>query len=358
MASADKERIDGLTGLRAVAALWVVLYHLREVGDDRFLDLGPFDTLVRFGFLGVELFFVLSGFILMHVYRETFSDSLRGGDWANFLWLRVARLYPVHLVTLGMMLALYLAGLTLFKVVPNNAYAYTPVSLLHNLAMTHAWFPGVGSPNTPAWSISAEWFGYLLFPVLAMAVARSDRTLQAAMLVLSLVLAQALGDAHVLMRFITAFILGITLFELSRDRASESPLGPAGSLLIAGALVASLYVIGDVVPALHVGLFGLLIVALRTPADWGARALSRPLMVYLGEVSYSVYMVHWFVWSAVKRGGPKVGIDPASPLVQVAALAGILLLAVATYHLVEIPGRRWLRRATPAVLVPRRAQAE
>ena len=82
-----------LTAMRFFAAMWVVAFHFTpSLG-------GGMPALVAKGYLGVELFFVLSGFILSHVYMESFGD--RRFRYPDFLWARLARIYPVHLATLA-----------------------------------------------------------------------------------------------------------------------------------------------------------------------------------------------------------------------------------------------------------------
>ena len=85
--------LRALTTLRFFAALWVVLYTAWE-----HLNVGFEPTLVSKGYLGVEVFFVLSGFILSHVYLEAAGE--KRFSYRGFLWARIARVYPLHLATL------------------------------------------------------------------------------------------------------------------------------------------------------------------------------------------------------------------------------------------------------------------
>src|SRR6516162_6973791 len=89
--------LRALTGVRALAAFWVVALHYSRF-DERFYNLGVANELVRAGGLGVTVFFVLSGFIMTHVYRSKFRANLSFSSWGDFLQNRVARLYPVHVV--------------------------------------------------------------------------------------------------------------------------------------------------------------------------------------------------------------------------------------------------------------------
>lgn len=343
----DPGHIRALTGLRAMAALWVVFYHLREKRPGQFLDWGPLDPVIANGHLGVDLFFVLSGYILAHVYRETFTNSFGIEEWASFLRNRLARIYPVHLATLAIMLGVYAVGFYALGVVPNNSGHYSAESLAHNLLLTHAWFPGVGAPNTPAWSISAEWFGYLLFPLLCAVTLRTTLGVQLAIAGLSMLAAQWLWGLHELTRFTAAFLFGIALCGIAKRLEAPGAIArvtrrwAASATVLGIGLAVTLW--GDAPAGLLTGLFGLLIVALSAPEDIFARLLSGPVAVYLGEISYSIYMVHWPVWSVARHGLPRLGLDPGAVWVQSAVVAVILIAAALLYHIVEVPGRRLLR---------------
>jgi len=155
----DAANIRPLTALRFFAAMWVVLFHYWPK-----LDVGFTPTLVEKGYLGVELFFTLSGFILCHVYLTAFWEGrFRYGD---FLWNRLARVYPLHLATLLGMIALGVgAGAAGFAV---DAGILSWESLPANVLLLQAWgLAPQAAFNHPSWSISAEWFAYLTFPVSA-----------------------------------------------------------------------------------------------------------------------------------------------------------------------------------------------
>jgi peptidoglycan/LPS O-acetylase OafA/YrhL len=153
--------IKPLTSLRFFAAFWVVTYHYWPK-----LAVTGTPALVAKGYLGVELFFILSGFILCHVYLPSFeAQRFRYGE---FLWARLARIYPMHLATLvgiGLM-----GGAALAAGFPVEHNLLSLAALPANLALVHAWgFAPVVGWNHPSWSISAEWFAYLAFPLFAVA---------------------------------------------------------------------------------------------------------------------------------------------------------------------------------------------
>jgi peptidoglycan/LPS O-acetylase OafA/YrhL len=154
--------VPPLTGVRALAALLVLAMHTEQnvpAGVESIL------AFVARGYLGVDFFFVLSGYIITHVYFASLA-SPHSGAVRIFLWHRFIRLYPVHITVLaGLVATVSLAGAAGY--VLNNPQEWQWNDLLWQLTLLQAW--GVTqSPgwNVPAWSISAEWFAYLLFPCL------------------------------------------------------------------------------------------------------------------------------------------------------------------------------------------------
>src|SRR4051794_2329668 len=151
----DGAHIKPLTSLRFFAAYWVVLFHYWPK-----LAVSFTPAFVQKGYLGVELFFTLSGFILCHVYLTSVGEGRF--HYGSFLWARLARVYPLHLATLAGMGLMALAALAAgFRIDPN---ILSWKALPANVLMVHAWgFAPVAGWNHPSWSISAEWFAYLSF---------------------------------------------------------------------------------------------------------------------------------------------------------------------------------------------------
>lgn len=162
--------IQPLTGLRFLAAAWVLLYHYADTLVGLVPSLGMIRPVAAAGYVGVDLFFVLSGFIISHVYLHQPGIASWSGA-RRYLLLRLARFYPVHLLTL-----LIIAGLlTLERGTPQNWVpqegVYTPVTFVRNLLLAHGWGNSFAW-NGPAWSISAEWFAYLVFPLATVVLLR------------------------------------------------------------------------------------------------------------------------------------------------------------------------------------------
>lgn len=366
----SKVMIDALTGLRAVAAFWVVIGHFRP----HLCDLFPFFAFITpysdAGYLGVDLFFALSGFVLAHNYLTQFK-TVQPAQYGRFLWLRLARLYPVHLFTL----LILLAGLTLASLggisltMPGR---FTASDFVQNLLLVHAWGFAQGiSWNGPAWSISAEWFAYLLFPFLAVAVIRMNSTrliwsavgvCYVAMLVLMHHLSPTidhLATTAAIARIITQFTAGCLIYRaymLGWGEALRWSWLPwvviAGVMLFATA--APHYPLPYLLPA---PMFGVLLLALCRSKGMIVRFLSSGPLIFWGEVSYSLYMTHDIVRLVLNKLLPTSAYAQSDfatrTLVLGVYVALIVGLAVGTYLLVEKPARDAMRQVfRPARVVP------
>jgi peptidoglycan/LPS O-acetylase OafA/YrhL len=339
-----REQIDSLTGLRGVAACWVVLMHYREITPTRVWQFPILDQVIANGAYGVDIFFVLSGFIMCHVYSRSFSTDLRWEQVYRFMTYRLARIYPVHLATFVFMLALFAARsvTTGSGGLPDR---YDPVTFFTTLTLTNAWVPGLQTPNMPAWSVSAEWFAYALFPALCLFL--SSRKWAPTLCVaagLGLAFFKPFGS-DCLTHVLSGFLVGMATHRIA-------PM----AYWIAAARIAGLGITTAIVcwaqvadPPVELGLllFAALIVALTNPRDHLSHFLSLSPTVYLGEISYSIYMVHWPVRVIIRNSLQMLGLLESfpPPFFVIVCLLATLIVAMASYRYVEIPGRVLLRRA-------------
>lgn len=343
--------LRALTTLRFLAALWVVLFTAWP-----HLDIGFVPVAVTKGYLGVEVFFVLSGFILSHVYLEAAGRGREAGfSYRGFLWARVARVYPLHLVTLAGMIGLGVVATMAGIAVSESLLDWR--SLPAHLSLTHAW--GLASSaafNHPSWSISAEWFAYLSFPAYAFVAWRMR---QRPVLATALAAGGALALYAVFepvagfslteatfrwgaLRIVPCFALGCALYLIHR-RAPVRHGGLIAALCGAGLLVCASLGLWDPLVVLFAG--GL-ILGLGGLDNARAGVFASKAGVYLGEISYSIYMVCAPVLLlGVNVAARLTGADDKRLhiLVWLAVLAAIPVAAALTYHLVERPARKALR---------------
>jgi peptidoglycan/LPS O-acetylase OafA/YrhL len=349
----DKSRLGALTGIRGIAAWLVVFYHVRH-STHEIVPQGVIDLLAK-GYLAVDLFFVLSGFVLWYTYGERLHQGGRVQAWP-FLWRRFARVWPLHafimVVFVGLAVALALTG----KSNPRYPLAELPLHflLIQNWGLTDhlRW-------NDPAWSISTEFAAYLLFPLIAAAV-RWDRLGAPALLAIAAALcaavallfaasgAMTLGE-HIpqigVWRCLGGFCLGIIACLLWRKwqdapRAAGLALAASAAMLIGGLALGLPETV--FVPALF--FTGILALALdRGPVS---RLLSSRIAIYMGEISYSTYLSHFLLWILFKMAFVDHDLQ-----IGWAGLAGYVALvavaSVALYHGVEKPAQAWLNARRP-----------
>lgn len=337
MQQSVRKSLGALTGARILAALWVLVYHytieFRFVTMQQSLQYqadkhSPLEILIGQGHLAVDFFFILSGFILAYTYA-TAEGTARGGSRA-FWVARIARIYPVYLLGLVLGLGPYLAT-------EQNLQNIT-LSIGSHIVMLHAWLPGTLDLNQPSWSLSVEAFFYALFPLLLPLFARLRRrglvfAFLGSWLAFALVLAglALLGKldgwgtqwwwrdfvrynpAINLPDFTAGIALGLlfirtnqgTTSRLSRlsARGFDVAIGGlfvalAGTILLANALSVESDVVDTLAPIV-LPLLALLIYFLAFQRGVIARALSLPVAVWLGEISYGVYILHEPLWYLV-----------------------------------------------------------
>jgi peptidoglycan/LPS O-acetylase OafA/YrhL len=360
MNTSNSDEIRALTGLRGVAASMVVSYHC-------FSQLVPVAWLraaLSHGYIWVDCFFVLSGFIMALSFPLPPGRGLIP-RFGGFLLRRIARIWPLYLVC---SLAGFVQTQTGQSVFTNFRYHAPGELLLANLVMAqnlawavpwgpHGWG---GSANFAAWSISTEWTAYLAYPMLYAVTLGSRRiAMLAALIAAGALLWVAFtplpgviwrhgpmdvfdgNHAAATLRCMAEFTLGLLAYRVRDHRAVRAVLrNRAAAAVLFAAIVALLaWPASDL---LIVALFPPLILSLLQERAPCAAVLSRGIVYRLGVWSYAIYMVHGlFLISAahiwvVRRW-------PAKLPQTLISLAAILLLALLAHYGVERPCRRWLR---------------
>ena len=365
--------LPALTSVRFVLALGVVLFHYQlQWPWDTMADTGVLDR----ARLGVDVFFILSGFVLTHAYRA----ALEAGHlhYGRFLAARFARVYPAHFAVLVFVLVMVTAANLLGAQFDRDTY--NPYGFIATLLLIHAWGPNLipAEWNGPSWSLSAEWFAYLAFPVFAwvgLALGRRPWILLALTAILFLGvdrLYQVLFEDLVvhaevrfgILRILPEFLYGIALYRLGEQLLPSRQLAVATALGAAGLLASLMHFKAD--DRVIVAAAGPLILSLALLSKVGAdRALAKPWMLAAGEASYALYLVHMPILIGWKGVHSAITRQSSTYVFAWWEIAGLLMLtlaaAFALHYLFEIPARRWIRRlvdrrwpdpTSKAVMVP------
>lgn len=346
-----------LTGLRGIAAFAIVFYHIR--GSMAGFAPDGLIALLAQGYLAVDLFFVLSGFVLWLTYGSEFRDHGRAAVMP-FIVRRAARIFPLHLAIMFAMLA-FVAMLQFVQVASGRQYPLRefPVHLLlvHNWGLTDrlSW-------NDPSWSISAEWAAYLLLAVAGGWVAQfKTGAWRFTALVLGIAALLGLwfafsGRTNIgtdipetgVVRCLAEFVIGVLLCQWWTAMGARTGLiwATAAGLVATGT---ALIVSGVSQPAgVPLVMAAVVIVALE------ASMAPQPLLggriaQWLGTISYAIYLSHFFLWIMFKLLFV-VNISAVSP-VAIAAYVGLTLLTSHLLHRhVELPGRRLFQRVGDQLL--------
>jgi peptidoglycan/LPS O-acetylase OafA/YrhL len=330
----------------------VVLYHLRQSLAD-LLPAGVIAVLGT-GYLAVDLFFLLSGFVMWLNYGERVAvGGMR--ETLGFWWRRFARVWPLHTVILTVLLAFALV----LRATGRDGSGYPLVELpLHFMLVQNWGFTAELSWNHPAWSISTEAAAYLLFPVMVLGLTRK-RLEPAGCLALLALLAAALhglfaanGHASLteaipqlgLWRCLAQFAMGMVLcllWERWRGRAGVA----AGAFVVAALFFAGPWLRVPETACLPLG-FAALLLALALDRGPIAGFLGSRGPRWLGDVSYATYLAHVPLLVLVKLLFVDENLQ-LSWMDLALYVAALLALSAALYSWLEKPAQSWLRRRPP-----------
>ena len=352
--------LPALTGIRFYAATLVFLSHVGLLpGAGKLVS----DHLIfNVGVVGVSFFFVLSGFILTYNYADVFRAGVSRPSYGRFVWDRLTKIYPVHLLATLVVLPIAVYS-------PNLPFDWTALPV-HLLLLQCFWPFATGSRgeylNVPSWSISCEWFFYLLAPVaMFLALGRRRSLMPILVAALYVVLGWFVWNGqseatrlHVVSWFAPSrfieFLAGVFLcrWYLAAPRAgkvwSPAAVQAAGIVLIVAGAVYRDYAPWPLwggllyLPGSAVLVFGL------TRGDTVlARHLAAPLVRRLGVASYSFYLLHAPMLRALKSvflvTGSEVGSWAAFGAIAAVTFVAIQVTALIVCSAYELPVQKRLR---------------
>ncbi|MFK7765905.1 MAG: acyltransferase family protein [Mariniblastus sp.] len=354
------KQIRALTGLRFLAAFAVFIHHING-------HFGLPSLNFPLGSAGVSFFFVLSGFILTYVY---FNRLKTRGEIVRFYFTRWARIWPLHIVTL-----------IVFMLLIPNILIDEPVKLICNALLLQSWIPNFTwafSGNGVSWSISTEAFFYLMFPVLFAGTERDFWWKYAAVIASTISIILLLQFCHErlpssdwpqysvmprvnpllrLAEFATGMAIGHLFMNSSAPTKRNFWMDTIYELASIGLMIGfyigirTLFIVFPFPEVLRLALlmsspcfcFALIIYCFAHSVGAFSRVFSTRLLVYLGEISFSFYMIHNIVILALR----KVRWVPAEPDGVVFFVGSFVISVCAAgmlYAIVEIPAKNCLVR--------------
>jgi peptidoglycan/LPS O-acetylase OafA/YrhL len=311
--------IPNLTGIRGLAALWVVVYHVQQIAAEFGLPGLHGEPAAAIGWTAVDLFFLLSGFILYHVHGDEFR-SLKPQTLAAFTWLRIWRIYPLASAVLLLILLLTLADPNFFDWLRRTTVrdGFTPATFFRTLSLsTRWWHPYVEDWNQPVWSLSAEIVGYAIFPFFASILGRL-RPATACIAAIVLIgtpwfLLSASGhpvdnyiEGWALIRMACYFIGGVALSRVCHALPSPNP----GTVDVLGYAVIGGIALTICLPQFVGGityLFAILILVLAFQTPLLSPLFSNRVVLFLGRISFPVYLLQimslrWAEYLVLRHG--------------------------------------------------------
>jgi peptidoglycan/LPS O-acetylase OafA/YrhL len=354
--------IRALTGVRGVAAAVIVAYHF---GDVQLFGGGNIAYYrIPHGYLPVDLFFMLSGYVIGLTYRDAFgSGSLK--NYATFMLKRVARLYPAYLA-IGL---LYVAKIASGLSGQDTLSMFSPSDIVGNLLMMTGWGLYIHPLIGVSWAASAEMGSYLVVPLLMLVTIRRSQLVCGFAVLGALVAIYAVSISgrgssgpldvvngnsfYPMLRAVAGFTLGLAMFRFAGvlDRLSMT----AQDILLAVILVAIITTVSLAAGDRVLYLLFIPLVAVLSRDGRLAQALFGNALVYrLGIISYSIYLIHpLFVSFAVRAWRDFGQTEAAYLLASAVCFLAIWLLSELSYRFVEMPGRK----AVVDLLIPKQDHA-
>lgn len=377
MINAEKKpQLNSLTGIRFFASIHVVLFHylLGEPVEKISQNLSNF---VGYGYSGVSLFFVLSGFILAYNYSN--METLNPRKLKRFWIARFARVYPLYLI------ALFLSSPSIFDRILHATSAYSSNELMASLLLSpflfQAWTPWTACNwNCPGWSLSVEAFFYALFPFICIYLYKlSTRKLLFNFFLFWIIsvipplVYLFLASSHEASDLWHDFIMYCPIFHISQftigvltgilftkslennfvctsriNKILESKIDLSIVILL---FIIILFCSNVKIPSILINngllapLFATSIYILSVRKKGLSKFLALPCLTLLGEASYSIYILHVPINSLLRKIGEKIGyiqiVSSNFLFIRIFLLIGISILV---FSLIEKPARRMIIR--------------
>jgi len=326
------KKIRFLESIRGISALVVLLFHLKDTTNSLLIH----NFLILNGKIFVDFFFVLSGFVIAHNYSSkiyTFIDLLK------FKFKRFLRLYPLHILTLIIFVLIewtkYFLSINLGILSSSEPFSINNIdSFIHNLFLTHA-FLSINSFNIPSWSISVEFYTYLLFSLIILFIKNKNMCLFFFIgISLSSFLYIILGSGTItsmenedgFIRCCFSFFLGSTIFSLQSFFSIKKKLANYLILFFLSLMIIALFMNNNFIGILT---FAIIIsISVKEEENYFVKILNFKPLVYLGSISYGIYMFHFLViWTERQISEFFLKVNPDGFIIIITTITFTILLA-------------------------------
>lgn len=341
--------IKPLTSLRFIFALMVLLSHCE------FLDPHFSKHLYTEGFVGVSFFFILSGFIITYAYKNKFENNKISRK--DFWIARIARIYPLHVVTLFFVIIL---GIYPFSNLISWIAHFIPNLLLLQpfIPIDHFYY----SFNSPSWSLGCEQLFYFLFPFLVLWLPTSKKIIMVLLPVIIVILigmyftpaeqtiVNTVWYVNPVTRF-PDFLIGMLLFHLYEANKEKKMSIAVASVIevVCIALFLAFYILSQHVSIVYrasafywIPIILIILVFARSEGIL-SKILSLRIFVLLGEISFGIYMFQWITLKMYSKIMVKWSIDLPFYVSFSAIFCATLLLSLLSYYYMEKPANRKIR---------------
>ena len=360
--------ISSLTPLRGVAALLVALFHfdiwLMLRGFPRLINT-EYSFIISNSYLWVDFFFILSGFIICHVYGKKLENRT-GTVIKKYLWARLTRLYPLHVF---IMLLFVLQTIVLFWLFPEYAakkwaWARTlPDFFIHLFFLQTTGIIDRPVWNVASWSIAAEWWTYIFAIGLIPLLNKGKKSLSIISIILAL-----LGFVYIVnqhpklmldefyglgtLRCVFGFTIGIAVYQAYKFLVNKETIWRKDWLFYIISFSALSVMHFNLYPVLVIPFFGASILCASLNKGLPFKLLNSKPLLFLGNISYSIYLIHlfwvylWLMWLDLYFIPANPDIIPS--LSHKILWLSILLISIIsssylTYNYIEISAQKKLR---------------
>jgi peptidoglycan/LPS O-acetylase OafA/YrhL len=312
----QNKTVDSLRGLAAFAVVW---FHFTN-GDKDFLPAGWLKASGHYGWLGVEIFFVISGFI---VPWSLWRSHYRFADYPRFLLKRLIRLHPPYLVAV----AISVGGLALAAHLYGTPFEFDPLGLVLHLAYLNG-FLGHPWVNSVFWTLAIWAQFYVVVGLFGVGLISKRHAVRRVTLALFGALALLPTPGTFVFRYTLFFVLGISAFHYR-----SGLVGRGEHLLV-------LVLAGVGLALTHPP--EMLVAALGSTLLISFASLSHPALLFLGEISYSLYLVHGPIGGHMMQWADYAELGfLGRTLLLLATTALTIAVAWLLYVAVERPASRW-----------------